>query len=382
LGFEALAARRDSCFRNPKCEQMAFDPAKPFNDLPSLPPDVDIETKPVLKACIAANKALAELKGAGDLIPNQAMLINAIPLQEAQDSSAIENIVTTKDKLFRAAGSSDSSVDPATKEVLRYRKALHQSADQVKESGLTVELLCQICSILRDRDLSVRDQESVFIGDRETNQVVYTPPRGRDIITAKLGNLVGFLNDKNDGTDPLVKLAVSHYQFEAIHPFDDGNGRTGRILNLLYLLDQDLLNIPVLYLSRYIIQNKSDYYRLLREVTEQQEWENWLLYMLDGIEQTANWTTDRIRAIRSLFETTLEEARDKLPKRVYSKELIELIFVQPYVRIANLVDSGLGQRKAASEYLKSLEDAGFLVGEKVGREVVYRHPRLIDVLSK
>jgi len=363
---------------------MAFDPEKPFNDLPLLPPTGDVETKAVLKACIGANKALAELKGAGDLIPNQAMLINAIPLQEAKDSSAIENIVTTKDKLFLAAADPSSAKDdPSTKEVLRYRTALEHGSAGVRSEGISLDLLCDVCSQLRDQKIQVRDKEGVFIGNSATRTVTYTPPRGRDIITAKLNNLVDFLSDNGEGgLDPLVKMSIAHYQFEAIHPFDDGNGRTGRILNLLYLLDRELLNIPVLYLSRYIIQNKADYYRLLREVTEQQTWESWLLYMLAGVEETAIWTTNRVHAIKKLFEETVEECREKLPSRVYSKELIELIFVKPYCRIQFLVDANFGLRKTASSYLQELEAIGVLESEKVGRELIYRHPALLEVLAE
>jgi len=363
---------------------MVFDPEQPFNDLPLLPPADEVETKAVLKACIGANKALAELKGAGDLIPNQAMLINAIPLQEAQDSSAIENIVTTKDKLFLAAADpSSANNDASTKEVLRYRTALNQGSAGVQAEGLSLKLICVVCSQLRDKEIQVRDQEKIIIGNRETKAVTYTPPRGRDVITAKLNNLVDFLSDESgDALDPLVKMAIAHYQFEAIHPFDDGNGRTGRILNLLYLLDRKLLNIPVLYLSRYIIQNKADYYRLLKDVTERQDWEPWLLYVLAGVEETAVWTTNRIHAIKKLFEETVEQCREKLPGRVYSKELIELIFVQPYCKIQFLIDADIAKRQTASEYLKELESIGVLVGEKHGREVVYRHPRLLEVLSE
>ena len=363
---------------------MVFDPKQPFNDLPLLPPTAEVETKSVLKACIGANRALAELKGAGDLIPNQAMLINAIALQEAKDSSAIENIVTTQDKLFLAAADpSSANGDPSTKEVLRYRTALSHGSMSVQAEGLSRKLLCDVCSRLRDREIQVRDEEPIIIGNRATCTVTYTPPRGRAVITTKLSNLVEFLSgESTDGIDPLVKMAIAHYQFEAIHPFDDGNGRTGRILNLLYLLDRKLLNIPVLYLSRYIIQNKADYYRLLRVVTEQQDWEEWLLYMLAGVEETAIWTTNRIHAIKKLFEETVEECRAKLPSRVYSKELVELIFVQPYSKIQFLVDASIAKRQTASDYLKELEGIGVLVGEKHGREVVYRHPRLLEVLSE
>jgi len=209
---------------------------------------------------------------------------------------------------------------------------------------------------------------------------VYTPPRGRARIVALLQNLVDFLDGPSD-LDPLLRMAVAHYQFEAIHPFVDGNGRTGRILNILALVQAGLLEIPVLYLSRYIIHHKGEYYRRLQDVTENGDWEGWLLYMLAAVEETARWTTGRILAIRELFEATTERCRQELPGRVYSKELVELIFTQPYVKVKFLVDAGIAERKTASDYLQALEQIGVLTGEKRGREVIYRHPALLEVLS-
>ena len=210
--------------------------------------------------------------------------------------------------------------------------------------------------------------------------MIYTPPSGGLELVEKLRNLESYLLAA-DGPDPLIRMAVAHYQFEAIHPFIDGNGRTGRILNILYLVHAGLLQIPVLYISRFIIRNKSDYYRLLREVTESEDWEPWLLYMLRGVEETAIWTTDRIQAIRELFDTTLDRCRTEVPK-IYSKELIELIFRQPYCKISFIVDAGIAKRKTASEYLQELERIGVMVGEKHGRETIYKHPALLEVLQK
>lgn len=238
---------------------MAYSPQDPFNDLPLLLPPDDLETRAVLKKCIAANKALAELKGAGDLIPNQSMLINAVPLQEAKLSSEIENIVTTQDELFRAAMEEDGNFDTSTKEVLRYRTALRHGYEVLRTDTLSMNLLIKLCGIIRKEDVAVRDREPVVIQNRATGEVIYTPPRGRKILQAKLDNLESFLLQPSD-LDPLTKMAVAHYQFEAIHPFTDGNGRTGRILNILYLLHEGLLTIPVLYLSRFIIENKPEYY--------------------------------------------------------------------------------------------------------------------------
>jgi len=358
---------------------LPFDPNTPFDELPLLPPAVDLETKAVLKQCLAATRALAELKGAGGLIPDQAILINAVPLQEARYSSEIENIVTTQDELFRAAGDETSKTDPETKEVLRYRTALREGSEKIAGGKrLSMQMIRDVCSTLRDQKISFRAaKEQVYIGGR--GGVTYTPPRGGPGLAAMLKNLETFLLAE-EGPDPLIRMAAGHYQFEAIHPFTDGNGRSGRILNILYLQHAGLLEIPVLYLSRYIIQHKPDYYRLLRKVTETGEWEPWLLYMLQGVEETALWTTSRIRAIRELFDATVARCRKELP-RVYSKELIELIFRQPYCKISFVTEAGLGSRKTASLHLAQLEAKGILVGEKHGREVVYRHPALLEVLT-
>jgi Fic family protein len=359
---------------------MSFDPKQPYNDLPLLPPSCELETRRVLKKCVAANKTLAELKGAGDLIPNQAILINAIPLQEAKLSSEIENIVTTQDALFQAALDESRSTDFATKEVLRYRTALRRGSEALQSTPLRLALLEELCGILRDQKVTFRSSDSVYIGNPSSRTITYTPPSGGSVVREKLRNLEEFLL-ADDELDPLVRMAVTHYQFEAIHPFTDGNGRTGRILNILFLLHAGLLRIPVLYLSRHLIQNKLEYYRLLREVTEHAQWEEWLLFMLTAVEETADWTTGRIVAIRDLFDQTLARCRVKLPSKVYSKELVELIFMQPYCKIQFLVDAGIAKRQTASEYLRALENISVLKVEKQGREVLYKHPALLAVLA-
>jgi Fic family protein len=358
---------------------MAYDPEQPYNDLPLLPPPGELETKAVLKQCLAANKAVAELKGVGDLIPNQAMLINAIPLQEAKLSSEIENIVTTQDNLYRAVVASGATVDAATKEVLQYREALRHGFDQLRTRPMSIHLLVEVCGVLRKEKVEIRDQEPIVIGNRAAGKVIYTPPRGRSVLKKKLTNLESFLVSQSE-LDPLIKMAVAHYQFEAIHPFDDGNGRTGRILNILYLIHEKLLSIPVLYLSRFIIQNKAEYYNRLRAVTETDEWEEWLVYMLGGVEETARWTTNRVHTIRKLFEDTVAHCKRDLPG-IYSKELVETIFAQPYCKIQFLIDDGIAKRDAAGMYLKELERVGILHSEKVGREVIYTNPALLSVLK-
>jgi Fic family protein len=359
---------------------MSFDPRQPYNDLPLLPPKVELETKSVLKRCVAANRALAELKGAGDLIPNQTMLINAIPLQEAKLSSEIENIVTTQDALFQAALDESRVTDPATKEVLRYRAALRRGFETVRDRPLDLGLLEELCGILRSEKARFRSEDGVYIGNPAAKTITYTPPKGAAVMREKLRNLEKFLLAEDD-LDPLVRMAVAHYQFEAIHPFTDGNGRTGRILNILVLIHAGLLRIPVLYLSRHLIQHKADYYRLLRGVTEGAAWEPWVLFMLAAVEATATWTTGRILAIRDLFDQTLARCRAKLPAKVYSKELVELVFTQPYCKIQFLVEAGLAERKTASEYLQELEKLGILKGEKHGREILYKHPALLKALT-
>jgi Fic family protein len=302
-------------------------------------------------------------------------------LQEAKLSSEIENIVTTQDALFRAAADSSERTDPQTREVLRYRAALRQGYNALADHRRTdIGLIIDLCRVLLDSPVMLRDTEPIIIEDVGAQRVVYTPPRGRGRIVELLQNLVDFLGQPGE-IDPLIRVAVAHYQFEAIHPFIDGNGRTGRILNLLALIEMDLLEIPVIYLSRYIIRHKQEYYRRLAAVTEQGDWEGWLLYMLAAVEDTARWTTERIYAIRDLFEATIERAREQLPARVYSKELIELIFTQPYVRIQTVIDAGLAKRDAASEYLRELEKIGVLQREKRGREVLYRHPALLEALT-
>jgi len=360
---------------------MTFDPRIPYDDLPLLPPRVDIESKPVLKQALTASRVLAELKGAGGLIPDQAILINAIPLQEAKLSSEIENILTTQDNLYQAALDEEATTDSQTKEVLRYRTALRQGYEQIRKRPLSLDVFREVCATLLNEQIQFRTlQDQVFIGNRAAGTVTYTPPRGGPGLIEKLRNLESFLLD-DAGPDPLIRMAVAHYQFEAIHPFTDGNGRTGRILNILYLLHTRLLEIPVLYLSRYIIQNKTEYYQLLRSVTENGDWEAWLLFVLRGIEETAVWTAGRIHDIRDLLDATVERCRRELPK-VYSKELIELIFRQPYCKIAFVVDAGIAKRKTASEYLQELGRIGILVGETRGREVIYRHPALLEALAK
>ncbi|MCK4623221.1 MAG: Fic family protein [Desulfuromonadales bacterium] len=360
---------------------MSFDPQKPYNDLPTLPPSIELETKPVLKQAISANRALAELKGAGELVPNQAVLIQSIGLQEAKLSSEIENIVTTNDELYRAFANQGGKMEPHTKEVLRYNDALWHGFDSIRNHHrpLSTNLFEELFQRIKKNKAGVRKTPGTKLANGD-GKIIYTPPEGEGILRDKLANLERFIYAE-DGIDPLVKLAVIHYQFEAIHPFTDGNGRTGRILNILYLIEQGLLDIPVLYLSRYIIENKKAYYTGLRKVTENGDWEFWILYMLKAVEHTARATRERILEIRNLMLADIERVKTELPK-VYSKELLELLYHQPYCKIRFLEKAGIAQRQTASNYLKELERIGMLEAIKIGREVYYINGKFFDLLSK
>jgi Fic family protein len=363
---------------------MAFDPTQPFNDLPALPPRVDVESRAVLKACISARAAVAELKATGQLIPNQGVLINSIPLLEAQASSEIENIVTTTDQMFLFDGVSEGEADPATKEALRYRTALWEGYEALKTRPLSTNTAVQICRAIKGVDMDIRKTPGTTLNNDRTRQIIYTPPEGEVLLREKLANWEQWMHGTLPGTadiDPLVRMAAGHYQFEAIHPFTDGNGRTGRVLNLLYMVEQGLLDIPVLYLSRHILRNKADYYSGLQSITETGAWEPWLLYMLSGVTETARWTMNKIVAVRGLLEETTDRMR-RDAGQIYSRELAELVFVRPYCRIAHVVAAGLAKRQTASTYLKELASIGILREHKVGREKIFLNPAFIDLLKR
>jgi Fic family protein len=358
---------------------MPFRRDRPYNELPPLPPKTELETNRVLKRAIAARTALADLKGAGALIPNQAILIQTIGLQEARLSSEIENIVTTTDQLYRASADASGPTDANTKEVIAYGRALWKGYEAVHAGRpLSTRLFEDIVAIIKNTDAGVRRVPGTKLANL-SREVIYTPPDGETHLRDLLANLERFLYNDDD-LDPLVKLAVMHYQFEAIHPFTDGNGRTGRILNILFLVERRLIDIPVLYLSRFILERKVEYYRGLRAVTEEGKWEEWILYMLEAIEATSRDTERRVRAIRALMDQWIERIRTELPK-VYSRELVELIFRHPYSRIRFVEDAGLAKRATASKYLQSLADLGLLKSVRVGREVYYLNEALISVLT-
>jgi Fic family protein len=357
-----------------------FDPEQPYNALPLLPPPTElVESTEILKKCINARVALAELKQAAELIPNAAVLVNALPLLEARASSEIENIVTTTDKLFEFADMAEDKADAATKEALRYRTALYEGAKMVRRRMLTTDMAIQICSTIKNMEFDLRSDSGTTLQNRKTGKLIYTPPQGQALIQEKLDNWQHFMHE-NKELDPLVRMAIQHYQFEAIHPFADGNGRTGRILNILFLVDQGLLDSPILYLSRHIIEHKADYYRLLMDVTRDQAWGPWIMFMLEGVENTCIWTTDKIKAIRELMQHTSEFVQNELPK-TYTWELVEALFKQPYCRITNLVSSGIAKRQTASVYLKQLCEIGVLREYKSGRETLFVHPKYIELLT-
>jgi Fic family protein len=361
-------------------QRARFSPETPYNALPLLPPKGELETKVVMKALVGARAALAELKQAGELIPNQSILINTLPVLEARASSEIENIVTTADRLFRFAQDDESDqADLATKEALRYQSALMQGLRVLAKKPVTTGMAVDICRTLRGIAVDVRKVPGTALTNQTTGKVVYTPPDGQDRLRGLLANWERFLHDDSD-LDPLIRMAVGHYQFEAIHPFTDGNGRTGRILNLLFLVEQDLLRQPVLYLSRAIIRRRNEYYRLLNAVTREGAWESWVLYMLDAVHDTALWTMRKIKAIRELLRRATAHVREQAPS-LYSRELVELVFEQPYCRIGNVVAAGIAKRQTASVYLKDLCDIGVLREVKAGREKLFIHPNLMKLLT-
>lgn len=355
-----------------------WTPHLAYNQLPDLPPAAELETREILKQTIKARAALAELKQAAELIPNQTMLINTLPVMEARASSEIENIVTTADKLFQSLQLDSDEQDPATKEALQYRSALFSGFKSLERLPLCTQTAVLVCSEIKGRQMDIRRVTGTALRNGISGEVIYTPPEGEQLLRDKLANWEKFIHQSED-LDPLIILAVAHYQFEAIHPFTDGNGRTGRVLNSLLLIEKGLLNLPILYLSRYIIAHKNDYYRLLLNVTATQDWQEWVIYILKGIEETAKWTVEKIEAIKSLTEITKSYIQQTLPQ-IYSRELVDLLFEQPYTRIANLENAGIAKRQTASKYLQALCEIGVLEEVNIGRDKLFTHPKLMELL--
>lgn len=345
-----------------------------------LPLQKDIETKEILKKSILANSALAELKGVSNIIPNSNILINSLALQEAKDSSEIENIITTHDELY-IANLDIKNISHSAKEVQNYKNALLKGFGLVKENKLLLKRnIVEIQKELEQNDAGIRRQSGTNLKNAKTGEVIFTPPQSFEDIEELLINLEKYINEPND-IDPLVNMAIIHFQFETIHPFYDGNGRTGRIINILYLILNNLLDIPILYLSNYIIKHKADYYRLLQEVRTKDNWNEWIMYILDGVEQTSKETVLLVNDISALMKKTKHEIQEKLPK-IYSKDLIEILFSHPYTKIDFLVDELGLTRQTASKYLKELENIGILESIQIKNSKFYINLELFARLKK
>lgn len=358
---------------------MRWSPEAPFNALPALPPEgIDLEPKAVLKATIEARTALATLAQAGRPLPNPNILIHAVSLLEAQASSGIENIVTTADELFKHVDSGGG--DHATKEALRYRSAMFAGVSSIRSRPLTAATAARICSELHGREMDVRAVPGTRIANPTTREIVYAPPEGADLIREKLSAWEHFIHAEDD-LDPLVRMAVAHYQFEAIHPFHDGNGRTGRVLNILMLIETGLLDEPILYMSRAIIARKNDYYRLLRAVTAERAWVEWILYMLDVVRESATSTTKKIGSIRACQNDIAERARAATPGG-RDAQFLDVLFEQPYYRIGTVAERCDVSRQTASSWLHALVSAGLLSDVKVGRELLFFNHEFLEVLTR
>jgi Fic family protein len=356
-----------------------FDRKIPYNDLPLLPPKADIETKSILRKAISAGRALAQLNGTLINLPNPTLFLDTIYLQEAKASSEVENIITTNDELYKSLVADRKIENAATKEVLSYKEALWLGLEELKTKPfITTNLCIRMVQCIKQNKASIRSTPGTTLSNIQ-GEVIYTPPNGETIIREKLANLEKFINE-DETIDPLIKMALLHYQFEAIHPFADGNGRTGRILLLLYLKLSGLLDTPAIYLSEYIIKNKAEYYRCLQDVTEKNEWEDFILYMLDMIEETSNKGLKRLNKITLAMEETANEIKKKLP-RVYSKDLIEILFRLPYTKRQHLIEENIGNLKTVGNYLIALEENGFLKSEKVGKEKLYLNQKLLEILE-
>lgn len=365
-----------------------YDRNIPFNQLPPLPPETDAYLdEEVRTKLIQASRRLAELKGLASTLPNQSLFVNTIALREAKASSAIENIFTTDDELYRSLSYQESDyLDGPAKEILHYREALWKGFQDISHEGaLTVGALIDIYrEVKRTRDGIRPYQAETVIKKRGWGSLVadtvYTPPRGKGVVERKMEELVTFLNDDAQfPIDPLLKMAMGHYQFEAIHPFRDGNGRTGRILCILYLIQKKLLDLPILFLSAYILQNKDAYYQALGEVTGTRRWKQWILFMLEAVNLTTEYTTDIINRIRTLMEKTENIVSEK--KNAVQRLEIPKLFEQPYIRPKNLISEKIKSVNTAKKYLSVLEEMGLLTKERIGKEYVWFNTELMDILS-
>ena len=347
-----------------------------------LPIKQDVETNAVLKKLVQAHRALAELKGIITSIPNQSILLETLTLREARESSAIENIISTFDEVYQSNLISNIFASPAAKEVHQYAAALKKGFQLVKQHQLlTINHILQIQEVVEQNSAGFRKLPGTKLMNDKTGKVVYTPPQDLDTIVSLMNNLETFINDdKMMEADPLIKMAIIHHQFESIHPFYDGNGRTGRIINILYLVQKGLLHLPVLYLSQYIIKHKSDYYRLLQEVREEGEWEEWILFMLNGIEKTAAASVTLITSLKELMQHYKQQIRSNHSK-LYSQDLLNNLFKYPYTKIEFLQNDLQISRSTAIRYLDTLVKAGFLTKHKVGRDNFFLNTKLFELLA-
>lgn len=347
-----------------------------------LPLTMELETRPVLKKLVSVRSALANLNGIAESIPNERILISTLSLQEAKDSSAIENIITTHDELYASDGMANIFTTPAAKEVYNYAFALQQGYDQVKKTGLlTSNQIIELQALLEENDAGFRKLPGTTLKNEQTGETVYTPPQRLDEIVSLMNNLEIFINDNEIlNLDPVVKMAIIHHQFESIHPFYDGNGRTGRMINILYLVKEDLLKLPILYLSRYINHNKAIYYRLLQHVRDTGEWESWIIFILDAVEQTSLQTSAIIRDIKELMAKHKHNIRSQLPK-IYSQDLINSLFRHPYTKIEYIKNDLAVTRKTAARYLEQLCSINILHKNRLGKENYYFNENLISLLS-
>ena len=356
-----------------------FNKSQPYNDLPLLPPQAELETKEILTKTIRASRALAQLNGAIRNLPNPSLFLDTLHLQEAKASSEIENIITTNDDLYQAVVADKKFGNPATKEVISYKEAIWLGFSRLEQRPfITTNLCIELVQCIKQNTAGIRTTPGTTLSNT-LGEVIYTPPSGEQVIREKMANLETFINE-NDSIDPLIKMAIAHYQFEAIHPFSDGNGRTGRILLLLQLKLEKLLDVPALFLSEYIIEHKDMYYEGLRSVTENNDWSTFIRYMLDMVETTAIKGLERLESIVQLMDTTGQEIKEKLPK-VYSKDLVEVLFKLPYTKRQNLINADLGTPKTVGNYLIALEEAGFLKSIKVGKEKLYLNLPLMNILE-
>ena len=343
--------------------------------------NVNLKTNKILEQLTLSSRALAELKGYSNTIPNMHILINAVTINEAKDSSAIENIVTTHDDIYKVLTESGYKEENA-KEVVDYRNAIWLGYEQIKKDGyINTNTIVKIQGTIEHNNAGIRKLPGTELKNSITGETIYTPPQSEQEIIAYLINLENFINNNEDGIDPLIKVCLVHYQFESIHPFYDGNGRTGRILNILYLVLNNLIDSPILYLSKYISKTKQEYYKLFNEVRDNNNFEDWILYILKGIEITSKETITLIEKIQNEMKNYKEEFRSKLPK-IYSKELLESLFYEVYTKISYIEKACNVTRLTASSYLNQLEEVGLLESEKIGRERLYKNTRLIKLLSE